>query len=74
LNVTIYPAASSTTASHIATSGAYDDSLAGVVVPRTMLRPGKYWVVPSTYKPGVEAEFSLICYFSVKDVKIVERS
>ncbi|KAF5317385.1 hypothetical protein D9611_003702 [Ephemerocybe angulata] len=72
LNLTIYPSAPGSTkqAKHIATSGAYDDSLAGVVVPQTTLSPGKYLVVPSTYKPGVEAEFRMLCYFSTAGVGV----
>lgn len=71
LNVAIYPAASSSAVQDpVASSGAYDDSLAGVVIPQTTLRPGKYYVVPSMHKPGVEAEFRLICYFSSAGVKI----
>ena len=75
MNVTIFSASpSGKLAQHVATSGPYDDSLAGVVVPLTNLSPGKYWVVPSTYKSGVEGDFRLICYFSAAGVEVVERS
>lgn len=74
LNVTIFPASpSGRLTQHVGTSGAYEDSLAGVVLPLTNLSPGKYWVVPSTYKSGVEAEFRLVCYFSTAGVEAVEK-
>ncbi|KAK0459294.1 uncharacterized protein EV420DRAFT_1677667 [Desarmillaria tabescens] len=58
LNVTIYPAdASEYTASHLATSGAYDDAISGVVTPQISLNRGKYWIIPSTFNPGIEAAF-----------------
>ncbi|KAM6502958.1 hypothetical protein JOM56_002935 [Amanita muscaria] len=77
LNVTIYPASSSVVTGeqfkqkHIATSGPYDDAICGVATPQVSLSAGKYWVVPSTYLPGVKAEFSLVVYASVRDVVVM---
>ncbi|SJK98157.1 uncharacterized protein ARMOST_01418 [Armillaria ostoyae] len=71
LNVTIYPAdASEYTASHLATSGAYDDAISGVVTPQISLNRGKYWIIPSTFNPGIEAAFQLIVYSSVSGVEV----
>ncbi|KAF8627516.1 hypothetical protein AX15_004392 [Amanita polypyramis BW_CC] len=78
LNVTFYPAPASSEPNyhikqkHVATSGPYDDAICGVATPQVSLNPGKYWAVPSTYMPGVKAEFRLVVYTSVKDV-LVER-
>ncbi|KAF9029355.1 cysteine proteinase [Hymenopellis radicata] len=65
LNVTILPPNSASSTAHITTSGAYDDAISGVVTPQMSLNKGKYWVVPSTYSPGVQAPFQLILYSSV---------
>ncbi|KAJ3506469.1 hypothetical protein NMY22_g17242 [Coprinellus aureogranulatus] len=74
LNVTLFSASpSGKLTQHVATSGPYSDALAGVVIPQTTLSPGRYWVVPSTYKAGVEAEFRLVCYFSSKGVEVGEK-
>ncbi|KAK0459293.1 uncharacterized protein EV420DRAFT_1677658, partial [Desarmillaria tabescens] len=71
LNVTIYPAdASEYTSSHLATSGAYDDAISGVVTPQISLNRGKYWIIPSTFNPGIEAAFQLIVYSSVSGVEV----
>ena len=77
LNVTIYPVSSSslvecnlTTLRHTATSGAYDDCIAGVATPQIALAKGKYWIVPSTYNPGMEARFKIIVYSSVKEFEV----
>ncbi|KAK0454341.1 hypothetical protein EV421DRAFT_1756269 [Armillaria borealis] len=71
LNVTIYAAdASEYTASHLATSGAYDDAISGVVTPQISLNRGKYWIIPSTFNPGIEAAFQLIVYSSVSGVEV----
>ncbi|KIL55881.1 hypothetical protein M378DRAFT_90149 [Amanita muscaria Koide BX008] len=80
LNVTIYPASSSVVTGeqfkqkYIATSGPYDDAICGVATPQVSLSAGKYWVVPSTYLPGVKAEFSLVVYASVRDVVVMRGS
>ncbi|KAG7449916.1 cysteine proteinase [Guyanagaster necrorhizus] len=75
LNVAIYPAdASEYTASHLATSGAYDDAISGVVTPQISLNRGKYWIIPSTFNPGIEAAFQLIVYSSVSGVEVELRS
>jgi len=78
LNVTIYPVFSSssfvecnlTKLRHTATSGAYDDCIAGVATPQIALAKGKYWIVPSTYNPGMEARFKIIVYSSVKEFEV----
>ncbi|THV06173.1 cysteine proteinase [Dendrothele bispora CBS 962.96] len=63
VNVTIYSASDSpSTDRHVATSGAYDDARSGVVTPQTNLSKGRWWIVPSTYNPGVQATFQLIVY------------
>ncbi|TFK74616.1 cysteine proteinase [Pluteus cervinus] len=69
LNVAIYPANTLDSDRATATSGSYDDSISGVVIPKAVLSPGKYWIVPSTYNPGVEASFQLLLYTST-DVKV----
>ncbi|KAK0183648.1 hypothetical protein F5146DRAFT_1085661 [Armillaria mellea] len=70
LNVTIYSAGASEYASHLATSGAYDDAISGVVTPQISLNRGKYWIIPSTFNPGIEAAFQLIVYSSVSGVEV----
>lgn len=78
LNVTIYPVPSPssfvvcnlTNLRHTATSGAYDDCIAGVATPQIALAKGKYWIVPSTYNPGMEARFKIIVYSSVKEFEV----
>ncbi|PBK88494.1 cysteine proteinase [Armillaria gallica] len=75
LNVTIYLAdPSEYTASHLATSGAYDDAISGVVTPQISLNRGKYWIIPSAFNPGIEAAFQLIVYSSVSGVEVELRS
>ncbi|TFK45065.1 hypothetical protein BDQ12DRAFT_674049 [Crucibulum laeve] len=74
LNVTVFPVSPTLTLQrHVATSGGYDDAIAGVVTPQVALRAGKYWIVPSTYHPGVEAGFKLIVYSTIGDIKISKR-
>ncbi|KAF5375558.1 hypothetical protein D9615_009157 [Tricholomella constricta] len=74
LNITIFPASSDgALRRHIATSGAYNDAISGVVTPQISLGPGKYWAVPSTYNPGVEAGFQLFVYTTVSGVRISQR-
>ncbi|KPV78286.1 uncharacterized protein RHOBADRAFT_23259 [Rhodotorula graminis WP1] len=48
----------------VASSGAYSDAVCGVVLPLTRLEPTEhgYLVVPSTFQPGVHAEFSISLY------------
>ena len=75
LNVTIYPNSkdditASLKARHIATSGAYDDSIAGVATPQFSLGPGKYYIIPSTYNPGTTAAFRMLVYSSISSVKV----
>ncbi|OSC96512.1 cysteine proteinase [Trametes coccinea BRFM310] len=54
-----------------ATSGLYSDAISGAVIPRTSFQPGKYFLVPSTREPGVEAEFVLTVYSTVSNVTVV---
>lgn len=56
---------------HVATSGPYSDAIAGVVIEQLALQPGRYLVVPSTYKAGARAAFRLIVYSSVAGVQVV---
>lgn len=75
LNVTVYTnshnnIATSLRQRHIATSGAYDDAIAGVVTPQTTLGAGKYYVVPSTYNPGTQAGFRMVFYSSISGIKV----
>ncbi|KAJ7188874.1 hypothetical protein C8R46DRAFT_1056044 [Mycena filopes] len=77
LNLTLFPAppvGSAALGRHITTSGAYDDNVAGVVTPQVALGVGKYWVIPSTYAPGVLAAFQLIVYSSNTRVDVAERA
>ncbi|KAF5355468.1 hypothetical protein D9758_006317 [Tetrapyrgos nigripes] len=63
INVTIYAASEHISPDrHFATSGAYDSAISGVVTPDTTLSKGKWWIIPSTYNPGVQAAFQLIVY------------
>ncbi|KII95574.1 hypothetical protein PLICRDRAFT_34480 [Plicaturopsis crispa FD-325 SS-3] len=64
LNVTLFHAPDGGTAlgRHIATSGPYSDAVSGVVIPKTHLAPGTYYIVPSTFNAGIEAPFRLIVY------------
>ncbi|KAJ7655627.1 hypothetical protein DFH06DRAFT_480739 [Mycena polygramma] len=76
LNVTLFPApAQGTTAlgRHLVTSGAYDDSVAGVATPQIALGVGKYWAVPSTYAPGVLSAFQLVVYSTAARMNVAER-
>ncbi|KAF8150505.1 hypothetical protein K438DRAFT_1865522 [Mycena galopus ATCC 62051] len=77
LNLTLFPApgagASGALGSHVATSGAYDDSVAGVATPQIALGVGKYWAVPSTYAPGVMSAFQLVVYSTAARVSVAER-
>ncbi|KAI9062454.1 cysteine proteinase [Trametes sanguinea] len=53
-----------------ATSGLYSDAVSGVVIPRTSFQPGRYFLVPSTREPGIEAEFVLTIYSTVSNVQV----
>ena len=53
----------------VTTSGPYSDGVAGVATPQTMLQPGVYHVVPSTYNPGLLRVFKLI-FYSSRSIKI----
>ncbi|KAJ6593314.1 hypothetical protein B0H19DRAFT_1215467 [Mycena capillaripes] len=80
LNVTLFPAPAlgpgtivPALGRHLATSGAYDDSVAGVATPQVTLGVGKYWAIPSTYAPGVVGAFQLVVYSTGARVSVVER-
>ncbi|KAI0691496.1 hypothetical protein BC835DRAFT_1431695, partial [Cytidiella melzeri] len=65
LNVTLFRSTPRhTLGHHVATSGPYADAVCGVVTPQMTLPSGSYFVVPSTYNPGVQAEFKLLVYTS----------
>ena len=75
LNVTVYPQpiiTSSNQQQHVLTSGAYDDTIAGVATPQILVAAGKYYVMPSTYNPGTEVGFKLIVYSSVAGLKVTQ--
>ncbi|KAF8058758.1 hypothetical protein FPV67DRAFT_1523596 [Lyophyllum atratum] len=75
LNLTVFPASpDGSLRRHITTSGAYNDAISGVVTPQVSLSAGKYWAVPSTYNPGVEAGFQLFVYTTVVGVKVTQRA
>jgi len=76
MNVTIYSGSDHPSADrHVATSGAYDDARSGVVTPQTNLSKGRWWIVPSTYNPGVQATFQLIVYSTTPiDVQLRQRN
>ncbi|KAI0753163.1 hypothetical protein C8Q80DRAFT_1097736, partial [Daedaleopsis nitida] len=73
LNLTLFNAttgSSGTLGRHIATSGPYSDAISGVLIDKVSLQPGRYLIVPSTYKPGVLASFKLIMYSTVSGVQL----
>lgn len=78
LNLTIYPGSkdgfstSLERQKYVATSGAYDDGIAGVAIQLATLATGKYYVVPSTYNPGVELGFRMIVYSNVAGFTVQE--
>ncbi|KAM5543052.1 hypothetical protein V8D89_003436 [Ganoderma adspersum] len=72
LNLTLFnpPTGAGALGRHVATSGPYSDAVAGVVIETRSLQPGRYLLVPSTYKAGVQASFRLIMYSSVAGVQM----
>ncbi|KAF8905038.1 hypothetical protein CPB84DRAFT_1845125 [Gymnopilus junonius] len=75
LNVTVYSNSQNNIKAslgqrHIATSGAYDDTIAGVATPQTTLGVGKYYMVPSTYNPGTQAAFRMVVYSSISNIRV----
>ncbi|KDR76346.1 hypothetical protein GALMADRAFT_247750 [Galerina marginata CBS 339.88] len=79
LNVTVYPnfqndIESSLRQSHVATSGAYEDTIAGVATPQATLGTGKYYIVPSTYNPGTETGFRMLIYSSVSGITVTPKN
>ncbi|TBU43387.1 hypothetical protein BD309DRAFT_991045 [Dichomitus squalens] len=75
LNVTVFnlPTGTGALGRHVATSGPYSDAISGVIIEKLTLQAGKYLVVPSTYKAGVQAAFRLIMYSTVSGVQLVPR-
>ncbi|KAF4563111.1 cysteine protease [Pleurotus pulmonarius] len=74
INVTVYPAPTrGSLGQYAATSGAYNDSIAGVVTPKVSLVPGTYWIIPSTHSAGVQAAFKLVTYSTTNTISVVER-
>ncbi|KAJ3986206.1 hypothetical protein F5890DRAFT_1572426 [Lentinula detonsa] len=73
LNVTVYPTSvdNINSTKHVATSGPYDDPITGVVLPLTSLPKGRYWVVPSTYNPGIQTGFQLIVFSTLASIELV---
>ncbi|KAI0070564.1 cysteine proteinase [Panus rudis PR-1116 ss-1] len=55
---------------HVVTSGPYSDTVSGVVTPQVNLHPASYLIVPSTYTPGILANFRLVCYSSIGSVSV----
>lgn len=74
LNVTLYPSSrNGSLGNYVATSGGYGDMLSGVSTPQINVGAGNYWIIPSTYNPGVEAAFRLFVYSTVAGVHIIDR-
>ncbi|KAG0708685.1 hypothetical protein DFH29DRAFT_891533 [Suillus ampliporus] len=73
-NLSLFPSSSPNLQRHIASSGPYSDALSGVDIPKRSLAPGKYYLVPSTYHPGVQAQFRLIIYSTISGIEVVLRS
>ncbi|KAJ7578544.1 hypothetical protein C8J56DRAFT_1016524 [Mycena floridula] len=74
INITMFP--SSETGSlgrHLTTSGGYHDGISGVVTPQISLKPGKYWMIPSTYNPDVKAEFLILAYSTAPGISLDAR-
>jgi len=75
LNVTVYSPHATPSLNqqrHILTSGAYDDTIAGVATPQISVAAGKYYVVPSTYNPGTEVGFKLTVYSSIAGLMVTQ--
>ncbi|RPD57684.1 cysteine proteinase, partial [Lentinus tigrinus ALCF2SS1-6] len=71
LNLTVFNTSTgSTLGRHVATSGPYSDALSGVVIENLTLQPGRYLVVPSTYRPEMIAAFRLVVYSAVSGVQL----
>lgn len=74
INVTVYsPPTRGSLGQYAATSGAYNDSIAGVVTPKVSLVPGTYWIIPSSHSAGVQAPFKLVIYSTTNTISVVER-
>ncbi|KAG1772088.1 hypothetical protein EDD22DRAFT_1021042, partial [Suillus occidentalis] len=73
-NLSLFPSSSTNFQRCIASSGPYSDALSGVDIPKRSISPGKYYLVPSTYHAGVQAQFRMIVYSTVSGVEVVLRS
>ncbi|KIK39167.1 hypothetical protein CY34DRAFT_770204 [Suillus luteus UH-Slu-Lm8-n1] len=73
-NLSLFPSSSTNLQRCIASSGPYSDALSGVDIPKRNISPGKYYLVPSTYHAGVQAQFRMIVYSTVSGVEVVLRS
>ncbi|KAJ3553680.1 hypothetical protein NM688_g3481 [Phlebia brevispora] len=69
INVTIFNATEKLgLGPHITTSGPYTDAVSGVVTPQIAVQPGTYYIIPSTFNPGVHTRFKMIVYSSASGV------
>lgn len=73
-NLSLFPSSSPTLQRCIASSGPYSDALSGVDIAKRGMSPGKYYLVPSTYHPGVCARFRIVVYSGVSGIEVVLRS
>ncbi|KAG1739095.1 uncharacterized protein EDB91DRAFT_1237555 [Suillus paluster] len=69
-NLSLFPSSSSNLQRPITSSGPYSDALSGVDIPKRPLAAGKYYLVPSTYHPGVQAQFRVIIYSTVSGIEV----
>ncbi|KAI6007673.1 hypothetical protein F5J12DRAFT_85857 [Pisolithus orientalis] len=75
LNLSLFPAVEPLSINcPLASSGPYSDALAGVDIPKRTLRAGKYWLVPSTWVAGIQAEFKLVVYCSDSGCAVRKRT
>ena len=44
------------------------DAIAGVSTPQVTIGVGKYFIIPSTYKPGTEVGFRMLVYSSIPSI------
>lgn len=77
LNVTIYAdrggdISASLRHQRVSTSGAYEDSTAGVATPQFSIGAGKYYVIPSAYNPGTTGGFRMLVYSSISSITVNE--
>ncbi|KZV85837.1 cysteine proteinase [Exidia glandulosa HHB12029] len=73
LNITIF-AWDGVGRRQVVTSGPYAEHTSGVLAPETTLPAGRYCLIPSTYVPGVCAEYRLVVYSSAAGIKATLRT